>query len=65
MGKYAFRVNEEDFPKNYKEAIESDEGKKWREAIDEEIQTLEKMGIWRLEDLPADQKPIGCKWVYI
>ena len=22
------------------------------------------MGTWRLEDLPADQKPVGCKWVY-
>jgi len=22
------------------------------------------MGTWRLEDLPADRKPVGCQWVY-
>ena len=61
---FAFRTNEEDLPKNYEEAIEGDEGKKWKAAMDEEIETLGKMGTWRLEDLPADRKPVGSRWVY-
>jgi len=32
--------------------------------MDEEIETLGNMGTWRLEDLPADRKPVGCRWVY-
>jgi len=62
---YTFRTNEEDLPKNYEEAIEGDEGGKWKAAMDEEIETLGKMGTWRLEDLLGDRKPVGCKWVYL
>ena len=47
-------------PKNYKDTIRGDEGEKWKAAMDEEIERLGKMGIWRLKDLPADQKPFGC-----
>ena len=51
---YAFRANEEDLPKNYEDAIRGDEGEKWKTAMDKEIETLGKMGTWKLEDLPAD-----------
>ena len=33
--------------------------------MDEEIGTLEKMGTWKLEDLPADCKLVGCQWVFL
>ena len=36
----------------------------WREAIDKEIQALEKTGTWILTPLPGGKTPIGCKWVY-
>jgi hypothetical protein len=62
---YTFRANEEDLPKNYEDAIRGDEGEKWKVAMDEEIEMLRKMGIWRLEDIPADRKPVGSKWVYM
>jgi hypothetical protein len=62
---FAFRANEEDLPKNYEEAMTGDEGEKWKAAMDEEINTLGKMGTWKLEELPADRKPIGCKWVFL
>jgi hypothetical protein len=62
---FAFSAHEEDLPRNYEEAIEGEEGKQWKEAMDEEIGTLGKMGTWKLEDSPTDRKPIGCKWVYL
>ena len=62
---FAFRANEEDLLRSYDEAIVGDEGEKWKAAMDEEINTLGKMGTWKLEDLPADRKPVGCKWVFL
>ena len=32
--------------------------------MDEEMQTLHKMGTWELTELPKDRKPISCRWVY-
>ncbi|XP_017431881.1 uncharacterized mitochondrial protein AtMg00820-like [Vigna angularis] len=37
---------------------------KWREAMDSEIQSIEKNQTWELMDLPARAKIIGVKWVY-
>jgi len=31
--------------------------------MDKEITQLENTGIWELTELPADRKPIKCKWV--
>jgi hypothetical protein len=60
----AFRANEPDLPRTYEEAVNGEEKEKWKEAMDEEIGTLEKMGTWKLEDLPAERKTVGCKWVF-
>ncbi len=62
---FVFRTTEDDLPKNYDEAIAGDEGEKWKAAMDEEIGTLGKMGTWKLEDLPTDRNPVGCKWVFL
>jgi len=35
---YAFRTNEKDLLKNYKDAMRSDEGEKWKMAMDEKIE---------------------------
>lgn len=32
--------------------------------MNEEMATLKQMGTWALTDLPTDQKPIGCRWVF-
>ena len=40
---YGFLV-EEDCPKSMKEAIDSEEKEQWRKAMEEEIETLKKMG---------------------
>ena len=41
---FAFRVNEDNLLRSYKEALAGNEGEKWKEAMDEKISTLGKMG---------------------
>ena len=48
-------------PISYEEAT-SDE--KWIQAMNEEIQSIEKNNTWELTSLPIGKKPIGVKWVY-
>ncbi|GKE66254.1 retrovirus-related pol polyprotein from transposon TNT 1-94, partial [Tanacetum coccineum] len=38
--------------------------KKWRQAMKEEIKSIEKNDTWELTTLPKGQKAIGVKWVY-
>lgn len=61
---FAFSTTEDGLPKNYEEAISGEEGEQWKVAMDEEIGTLDKMGTWKLEEVPQDRKAIGCKWVF-
>ena len=56
---------EEDCPNTVKEAVDLDEGKQWRKAMEKEMESLKKMGTWTLKDLPKDWKVIGCKWVFV
>ncbi|GJV50027.1 putative RNA-directed DNA polymerase [Tanacetum coccineum] len=48
-------------PRTYHEAI-LDEN--WVNAMNEEMEALNRNQTWTLTDLPAGRKPIGCKWVY-
>jgi len=48
-------------PSCYQEAAGSEA---WREAMDSEIQSINKNKTWNLVRLPAGQKPIGLKWVF-
>ena len=48
-----------------KEAIKSEEGDKWKKAMDDKIETLNKMATWTMEELPEDRKAIGSKWVFV
>ena len=36
----------------------------WKEAILEEMRTLEKTGTWETVELPVGKKTMGCKWVF-
>jgi transposase InsO family protein len=36
----------------------------WRQAMKEEISSIEENDTWKLVDLPPNHKPIGLKWVY-
>ncbi|KAK9928322.1 hypothetical protein M0R45_025465 [Rubus argutus] len=48
-------------PTTFEEAVQSS---KWRQAMNEEIESIEKNQTWNLVELPTGGKRIGVKWVY-
>ncbi|KAL0313239.1 UNVERIFIED_CONTAM: Retrovirus-related Pol polyprotein from transposon RE1 [Sesamum radiatum] len=36
----------------------------WEQAMQEELDALEKNNTWKVLDLPSGKKPIGSKWLY-
>ena len=44
----------------FEEAVEE----KWRQALDNEIRSIENNKMWTLTVLPNDAKRIGVKWIY-
>ncbi|KAA0059005.1 retrotransposon protein [Cucumis melo var. makuwa] len=50
-----------DEPSSYKEASTNP---LWQQAMNEELQALEKTHTWDYVDLPPGKKPIGCKWIF-
>ena len=34
-------------------------------TMDVEMNQLNEMGTWKKEDLPEEQKAIGCRWVFV
>nr|GEY05397.1 ribonuclease H-like domain, reverse transcriptase, RNA-dependent DNA polymerase [Tanacetum cinerariifolium] len=51
----------EEEPRNYKEASID---RKWIEAMEIELDSINKNNTWTLTTLPINQKAIGLKWVY-
>eukprot|EP00253_Pinus_taeda_P035489 PITA_35489 len=47
-----------------KEAMDSENGKLWKEAMVDEMSSLHKNEAWDLVELPAGRKLIGSKWVF-
>ncbi|KAK0595321.1 hypothetical protein LWI29_005623 [Acer saccharum] len=35
----------------------------WKEAINDEMESIMGNKTWKLVDLPPKSKPIGCKWI--
>ena len=52
-----------DDPRTVMEAVDSEDGKLWKEAIVDEMASLHKNEAWDLVELLAGRKPIGNKWV--
>jgi hypothetical protein len=50
-------------PRTLAEAKRSPDWKHWEKAIQEELDTLNAAGTWRLEEAPPGANVIGCKWV--
>ena len=48
-------------PLNYNDASKQPE---WKEAMQEEINSIHKNLTWDLTKLPKDHKAIGLKWVF-
>ena len=64
MVAYALPIVDDEVPSTYREAVQCSEIDKWKNAMDEEMQSLRKNETWELAQLPTDKKAIGCKWVF-
>ena len=51
-------------PSCFQEAIDCAKNAKWKMAMKEEMDSLEKNETWNLVELPKDRKVVGCKWVF-
>ena len=54
----------DDDPRTFREAVDSEDGKLWKEAMVDEMASLHKNEAWDLVELSAGNKPIGSKWVF-
>ncbi|XP_071928092.1 uncharacterized protein [Coffea arabica] len=64
LDKIPVLLNVEDDPKTFSEAMKSRGASFWREAINDEMDSLLSNHTWILVDLPPGSKPISCKWVF-
>ena len=51
-------------PKTFSEAMTGPWASEWHTAAQEEYDSLTKMGVWELQELPPGRKAIGNKWVF-
>lgn len=51
-------------PRSFKEALNSEHSDEWKQAMKEELDSIEANNTWELVDLPQGRKAIGSKWVY-
>jgi hypothetical protein len=63
MVAYALPVVD-DVLSTFPEAIQSSENSRWKGAMEEEMQSLQKNKTWKLTQLPKGKKVIRCKWVF-
>jgi hypothetical protein len=54
-------ITAEKEPMNFHEAVKD---ARWKEAMQTEIQALERNDAWSMQHLPPGKKALGCKWVY-
>ena len=54
----------EEDPKTYTEAIALRDSGFWKEAVNDEMDSLLSNGTWILVDLPKGTRPISYKWVF-
>ena len=51
-------------PRNVKEALNGEHKTEWKEAMQNEIDSLKKHQVWDLVELPPGRKAIGSKWIF-
>ncbi|XP_075111389.1 uncharacterized protein LOC142181772 [Nicotiana tabacum] len=52
------------YPLSYAQVISSPFVDKWREAMEDEMRSMEHNRVWEFVELPISFRPIGCKWVF-
>ena len=65
LQEYSFSASDQNDPKTVEEALGGPDAEKWKEAMETEMGTINKMGTWILEKLPEDRETIGNKWVFL
>ncbi|KAL0342432.1 UNVERIFIED_CONTAM: hypothetical protein Scaly_1905800 [Sesamum calycinum] len=61
---YPYCFNVEDDPKTFDESMKSQDVAFWKEAINDETDSIMGNNTWVLADLPSGCKPSGCKWIF-
>ncbi|KAD3640743.1 hypothetical protein E3N88_29966 [Mikania micrantha] len=61
---YQYCFNIEEDPKTYNEVMASRDVAFWKEAIQDEMDSIMHNNTWKLTDLPPGCKPLGCKWIF-
>lgn len=51
-------------PSNFNQAINSYDAREWKNAMEKEINCLNKNNTWQIVERPKDKKIIDVKWVY-
>ena len=64
LNKIPILLNIEEDPKTFKEAMASRDVAFWKEAINDEMDSILSNNTWILVDLPSGSKPIVCKWMF-
>ncbi|GKE99766.1 zinc finger, CCHC-type containing protein, partial [Tanacetum coccineum] len=59
---YCFNVDDD--PKTFDEAMKSQDVAFWKEAINDEIDSIMGNNTCVLADLPSGCKPLSCKWIF-
>ena len=59
---YCFNIDED--PKTFNDAMSSRDAAFWKEAIQDEIDSIMHNNTWKLADLPPGCKPLGSKWIF-
>jgi hypothetical protein len=60
---FALSITDDD-PRTVREAVDSEDGKLWEKAMDEEMTSLDKNEAWDLVELLTRRNTIGNKCVF-
>eukprot|EP00253_Pinus_taeda_P024966 PITA_24966 len=60
---FALSITDDD-PGTMKGAVDSEDGKLWKDAMVDEMASFHKNEAWDLVEFSARRKPIGSKWVF-
>ena len=64
LNKVPLLLNIEKDPKTFSEVMSSRDASFWREAVNDEMDSIMSNQTWVLVDLPPRSKPISSKWVF-
>ena len=54
----------ENEPQSFKAVMTGPEAPFWKEAVNNEIESIMQNHTWELVDLPPGSKPLGYKWIF-